>query len=120
TRVLERGDFRGRSDETLLLYPREGEIAAERVLVIGAGKREDYTLDRLRRAVGTAFRQAEKLAVRDVALSLGHLTRLSEQMGPALAARGAIEAAVLATWDLREYKTVNNDDSPRVIELVTL
>src|SRR5436190_4145224 len=68
TRVLESGDFRGRKDETLLLYPREGEIAAERVLLVGAGKREEFTLDRLRRAVGTAIRQAEKIGVSDVTL----------------------------------------------------
>jgi leucyl aminopeptidase len=119
-RVLERGDFRGRKDEVLLLYPRAGEIGPERVLVIGAGKREDYTLDRLRRSIGTAIRQAEKVGARDVVLSLGHVTRLSEHMGPAFAARGAIEAAVLAAWDMREYKSASEDDVPRRVDSVVL
>jgi leucyl aminopeptidase len=120
SRILERTDFRGQKDETLLLYPREGEIAPERVLVVGAGKREDYTLDRLRRSIGTAIRQAEKIGARDVVFNLGHVTRLSEHMGAAFAARGAIEAAVLAAWDMREYKSKNGDDEPRRVDSVVL
>src|SRR5512143_2945798 len=52
TDLLGRGDFQGKKDETALLYPRTGEVGAERVLLVGVGKREDYVVERLRRAVG--------------------------------------------------------------------
>src|SRR5690554_629686 len=59
--VLGRGDFRGRKDEVAVLYPREGELRAERVLLVGLGPRQQFSAERLRRAVGSAVRQAQRL-----------------------------------------------------------
>ncbi|MBX6362368.1 MAG: leucyl aminopeptidase [Gemmatimonadetes bacterium] len=120
SRVLERGDFQGKKDETLLLYPADGQIAAERVLVVGVGKREEYTSEQLRRAVGVAVRQAEKLRVRELAFSMAHVDRLSEHMGAYHAGLATVEAATLAAWDYRELKT-GADATERVdVEAVTL
>jgi leucyl aminopeptidase len=113
TRLLERGDFEGRKDETALLYPREGEVGAERVLLVGVGKREDYVVERVRRAVGVAVRVAERIGVSRLALTLGHVDRLSEHMGASFAGRAAVEAAILAAWDFRELKTADTEDAPR-------
>jgi leucyl aminopeptidase len=122
-RVLAAGDFRGKKEESLLLYPRTGEVPAERVLLIGAGKREDYTPERLRRGVGIAVRQAERLGTPRLSLWLGNVDRRSEHLGGQHAARAAVEAAVLAAWDFREMKTGGNGDAPppsRVEEVVLL
>jgi leucyl aminopeptidase len=116
-RLLERGDFRGRKDETMVLYPREGEVAAERILLVGLGKAEDYTVERLRRAVGSAIRVAERMGIPSLAFSLEHTARSSERMGAGLAVRAAAEAGVLSVWDFRELKTVvNEDDKPKPVE----
>jgi leucyl aminopeptidase len=117
--VLERGDFRGRKEETLLLYPAEKSGGTERVLLVGLGPREDYTLERLRRAVGTAARSAERMGITSFAFSLEHTGQSSERMG-SLAARAAAEAGVLAAWDFRELKTVKKDDNPRALEELVL
>jgi leucyl aminopeptidase len=111
-RVLRSGDFRGRKDETLILFPHEAGIKAERVLLVGIGKREGYTLEKLRRLIGLAARTAERVGVRAFALSLEHTSNSSERLGLALSARAASEAAVLAGWDMREYKTKRDDDEP--------
>ena len=111
-RVLSGGDFKGKKDETLVLYPPEKSIKADRILLVGVGKREDYTLERLRRGVGSTVRQAEKLGVRKVALVLDHVEKLSERMGPDFAARGAADAGVLAAWDFRELKSRRKEDQP--------
>src|SRR5512144_3190305 len=113
SRLLARGDFQGKKDETALLYPREGEIGAERVLLVGVGKREDYVVERLRRAIGTAVRAAEKIGVARLALTMGHVDRLSEHMGAYFAGRAAVESAVLAAWDYRELKTQDSESAPR-------
>lgn len=122
-RVLDAGDFRGKKEEALLLYPRPGEIPAERLLLVGGGKREDYSLDRLRRGVGTAVRHAERISVARLALWLGHVDRLSEHPGAYRTASAAVEAAVLAAWDFREMKTAGNGGTTlpvRVEEVVLL
>ena len=112
-RVLGRGDFKGKRDEALLLYPRAGEVGAERVLLVGLGKEGDATAESVRRALGTAVRQAERLGVTAMAVTLDVLDRVSERVGAQAAAQAATEGAVLAAWEYREFKTTQPDDSPR-------
>jgi leucyl aminopeptidase len=119
-RVLQSGDFAGRKDDSLVVYPPGADASIRRVLLVGAGKREDYTVERLRRAVGTAVRIAEKMSVRELAVSVGHVHHISEQMGDFYAGLAAVEAAVLASWDFRELKS-RSDDAPRTgIDSVTI
>lgn len=120
TRVLQNGDFRGRKDETLVLYPDAKKSGPERLLLVGVGKRDGYTTERLRRAVGTAARAAERMGLTTFAFSLDHTERSSERMGQAIAMRAAAEAAVLAAWDFREMKTVNTEEKPPALEEVLL
>ncbi len=113
SRVLQSGDFTGRKEDTLLLYPPSA-VGIERVLLVGVGKREEHTVERLRRAIGVAVRQAEKLSVRDLAISVGHVHHLSEGMGDYYAGLAAVQAAVLASWNFREMKSQPDEDQPRV------
>jgi leucyl aminopeptidase len=114
-------DFHGKKDETLVLYPGDGLIEADRVVLIGVGKREDFTLERLRRGVGVAVRQAEKLGVTSLALVLDHSQKSSERMGAETSARGAVDGAVLAAWDFKEYKSRKpGDPASKTVSQVTL
>src|SRR5690606_4394059 len=113
SRVLESGDFAGRKGDALIIYPPNPECGIRRVLLIGAGKREDHTVERLRRAAGRAVRVAEKMAITELAISVGHVHHLSEHMGDYYAGLAAVEASILASWDYRELKTANDDRAPR-------
>jgi leucyl aminopeptidase len=112
-RILQSGDFGGRKNDALVIYPPDPACRIRRVLLVGAGKREDYTVELLRRAVGTAVRVAERMAIRELSVSVGHVHHIAEQMGDYLAGIAAVEAAVLAAWDFVELKTVKSDDAPR-------
>jgi leucyl aminopeptidase len=121
SRVLQSGDFSGRTNDALVVYPPDPDCGIRRVLLIGAGKREEYTVERLRRAVGTAVRVAERMAVREVSVSVGHVHHLSEHMGDYFAGLAAVEAGVLAAWDFRELKTQADEDAPRAgIDSITV
>jgi leucyl aminopeptidase len=121
-RVLEAGDFSGKRDETLVLYPASADAGIERLLLVGVGKREDYIVERHRRAVGVAIRQAEQMGVREVSLHLGHRLRLSEHLGGYYTALAATESAVLAAWKFNEFKTddASAADAKRRVEHVVL
>lgn len=116
-RLLERGDFRGRKDETLVVYPVSGPV--ERVVLLGLGKPAEAGLDRLRRAVGLAVRQAEKLRT-------GALGLVLEQASTAVnadiaeAARVAADAAVMAAWDYQDLKTSPEARDTVPVESLTL
>ncbi len=120
SRLMSRGDFRGKAEETLVLYPGQADVAAERVLLVGIGKRESYAMQGLRKAVGTAVRQAERMRVSEMAVALGHVERTSEHMGAYFAARGAVEGAALAAWDYRDLKTSPGEDDEPVVRLQSL
>ena len=60
--LLEPNDYRGRANQTLLLYPR-GAVAPRRLLLVGLGKREKATAETIRRASATAVKEAQKLQV---------------------------------------------------------
>jgi len=102
--ALQRGDFRGCRDETLLLYPHDADAPADRLLLVGMGKPEDAGTGPLRRAVGHAVRQAERLRVGALALVVEQMASATG-LSAADVARVAADAAVMATWDFRDLKT---------------
>ena len=110
SRIVAEGDFHGRKDETLVIYSGGGSGGPKRVLLVGAGKREDYTLETLRRSIGVATREASKLGVDSLALSLAHINRMSEHLGSNMAARAAAEALVLGAWKFDELRTNRREE----------
>jgi leucyl aminopeptidase len=131
SRLLESGDFKGKRDEALVLYPPAGSLGAERVVLVGLGRRGDYSLERLRRAVGSAVRQAERVGATGLALGFEFQDGLPGELAGSNGAQAATEAAVLAAWDFRAFKTQGEGaggagkngagvGAPRVSELVLL
>ncbi len=121
SRVLEAGDFKGTRDETLVLYSPAKDSAIERVLLVGVGKKQDHTVESVRRGVGTAMRAAEKMGITEITISVGHVHHLSERMGNYNAGLAAVQAALLAAWDFREFKSVTPDaPAPTPITDITL
>ncbi len=117
-RLLERGDFRGRKDETAVLY---GATSAgpDRVVLVGLGKKSKFSAQSLRRGVGLAVRQAERLRVRDIALVLHGLEVGTEADAETLAA-AAVEAGIMAAWDWRDLKTSSDEPPPVNVAEITL
>ena len=67
--ALKKGDMTGKPGQTLLLYAVDG-IRAERVMLIGLGKKRDLTARTLASAVENAVAQLNESAARDCALVL--------------------------------------------------
>lgn len=109
--VRERGDLRGKEGESVLLYPSGGGVAAARVLVIGVGKADALTPEKLRRAGGVAARQAAKARSPRVTLALP-----ASSVGVREGAQAATEGAVLGSYAFTELKS-RPDDAPAPVEL---
>jgi len=105
-RAWERGDFRGRSGDSLTWYSdAQGGGGASRVLLIGAGRGELAELDReeARRLGARVVRGAEALHLSSLVLLLPNAAEEGAPVPPeVVAALG--EGAVLAAWDYRELR----------------
>ncbi len=106
--VIESGDFRGRSGQTLCLYPPAG-IGVRRLLLVGIGDEAKADAEALRCFAGTVVGQAASRRAARVALLVPSVRRVR----PADAARALAEGAVLGGYRFDAYrKNGRNDDEP--------
>lgn len=90
TEILKRGDLDGESGRTLLLYDLPG-LAAERVLLVGCGKRKELTRSLYRQAVAVAVALLHHSHAGEALCTLPELA--PEGTGTYLAVRDTIMAA---------------------------
>jgi leucyl aminopeptidase len=107
-----RGDFRGKENETLLVFPHGSASGPERVLLVGLGKGDAVTPERLRRAAGSASKQAVKS--RQPAVSF--LLPSALPVDPAEAGRAVAEGLVLGAYTFTELKS-RTEDAPAPVEV---
>jgi len=106
------GDFTGKKGQTFLFYPAasDKELAAERVLVVGLGRKEEQENDcreQIRLAAGTAVKKAAGLQAKKLMAVLPKETGLAD----AAVAECTSEGLILANYRFDKYKTVPGDDA---------
>ena len=100
--IITAGDFKGKLNETLLLYTR-GTLPAPRVLVVGLGKEDEFGLDAIRQAAATAATTARTLGVTDYC-SIVHGGGRSA-LPLRAAAQALVEGTILGLYRFTEHKT---------------
>lgn len=92
----------GKYGATSVLHICNG-LGTRQVILLGLGKKEEFTLDRLRGVAGTAIRAAQKLDVRTVAT----VVHGAGQAGfdPQAAAQALVEGTLLGNYRFCCYKT---------------
>ncbi len=95
------GELTGKALECTLIHHPPG-LAASRLLVIGAGKREKFQLPHLARLPGTAVRQARSRGIHEVSWLTHARLRTPETV------QQAVEGAIMADYDADKYRTEKN------------
>ncbi|MCG2721277.1 MAG: leucyl aminopeptidase [Thermodesulfovibrionales bacterium] len=103
-RKIFRKEFSGKQHE-LLLVPSPADFKPERFLLVGIGKRDEVSPEKVRQAGGKAASYAQNLGLRNIALSTEVLSSL--KISPA----AFLEGALLGTYKFRKYHT-ENDKKP--------
>jgi leucyl aminopeptidase len=112
--VASSGDFSGREGETSLLYGQE-DLGAPRLLLVGLGEREHFTLEKLRRTSATAAKRAWALKLGQAAFSL----TVPDGSGVREAAKVAAEGAALGLYRFDRYKTGEENQELETFTLVS-
>ncbi|HEX5774237.1 MAG TPA: leucyl aminopeptidase, partial [Geomobilimonas sp.] len=97
-------DFAGKLDKTKIVHTL-GRLPAERILLVGLGKRKDLSVERLRRASG-AMVQALKKSRLERGSSLLHLAAGDESDK----IRAVAEGALLGSYEFSQYKTAADEE----------
>jgi leucyl aminopeptidase len=98
--VLQSGDFKAKTGESLLLYPN-GDVAAKRLLLVGLGEEAALDADAFRRAGGTAVSEAASREAKSVGIAAPRSRRLKVPV----IARALAEGAVLASYRFDSYRS---------------
>ena len=114
---LRGGDFKGKPNETLLLRPARG-VRAKRILLVGLGKKQEFTLERVRQAAATAAQAALQLGLTRMT-SVVHGTGAGGAAA-ADAAQALVEGTRLGGYRFTRYKSRKENEEKPLAQLVLL
>jgi leucyl aminopeptidase len=96
-------ELTGKSCECTLVHRPPG-LAAQKLLVVGAGKKEKFNDTQLRRVAGTAVRFVRARGIHDLAWVMGNAE------AEAASVQAVVEGAILADYDADRYRTERNEE----------
>jgi len=121
-KLIQGGEATGKWGEQTLLHTL-GKLPVERVLVVGLGKKEEFTLDRVRSVSAEAARCLRKIGAKRIGTIMhGAGTHLGAQTGTggfnaAQATQALVEGALLGLYRFTRYKPENENDKKQVESL---
>ena len=113
--LITRGDFTGRLHEIAVVYPRV-DLPLKRLVLVGLGKRADFSLDRLRGAFSKAAQQVRALRVGELATFIDWrwLNLPLDQ-----ATEAVVEGIILGLYRFNRFRTIDREEI-REISAVTI
>ncbi len=118
-KVINSGEFKGKLGSTMLIHLPTNNIIAERALLIGLGKKENITAERIRQAGGKAFSFLKTAGYANIAVSTKELNSLPtlksiEEAPPTY----FIEGSLLSLYIFDRYK--KNEDIKEIKSITIL
>ena len=112
--VIEKENFTGKLGETYVL-PTYGKIPADKVLLVGLGKQEEFNLNSIRHISSAAIRKALSLKAKKVC-SILHGAGIAA-LNPFDCAQMIAEGSIIGTYNFTKYKSKKDEDNVELEEL---
>ena len=114
--LFDSGELKPNLGETAILHGPPG-VSAARLLLVGAGKASDLSLDTIRKAAGVAVRTAKSRNIRSLAIALP-IAADTVRLAPAALARAVVEGVELGAPDYDTYRTERKDVGIETVSLL--
>jgi len=102
--VIDSEELKGKEGETVYLHlPADAKLKTRRLLLIGAGEKQEHLAAQVSMVAGTAVRLLRAKNVK----SIGYVSRAD--LDAEVSATAAVEGAIMALFDLDKYRTVDKD-----------
>ncbi|GJL52851.1 MAG: putative cytosol aminopeptidase [Nitrospirales bacterium] len=102
------GEFQGKLNQCVLIHTR-GAIPAKRLLLVGLGKREELTLDRVRQAMGTVAKRVCQAEVRSFSTTILGLDQPG--LSPDDLAQAMVDGVILGDYRFSTYRTDSSNNN---------
>ncbi len=104
--IISRGDFTGRLNEVAVIYPRE-ELPTKRLVLVGLGKRADFSLERLRGAFSKAAQHIRSLKVSELSTSIDfRVVNLPLDQ----TTEAVVEGVILGLYRFTRFRTIDREE----------
>lgn len=113
--VVELGDFTGKESKMTLIYTK-GSIPSKRVLLVGLGKQEKFSIETVRKVLGNASRKARDLDVKTVGVSLNHFIR--NKLSAIDTSEAIVQSLIMGSFQNIDYRTKNLEKYKHLEEIV--
>ena len=111
------GEFKGTQNQTVIFHT-QGAIAAKRILLVGLGKREDMTLDRIRQAAATCIKRVGQAGAQSCTFSVFGSDTIKISMNAI--AKSLVEGAILGRYRFTQYRTGSDNSAQELTNLTVL
>lgn len=107
-------DFKGKSGEVALLYPH-GVTSVERLLLVGLGEEEKYSLQVLREAIAATVDRLKSLELKKVTAVMDSFVTAKFEMGKA--AQAITETFILGYYSYNQFKNPKGGAKEEIAQL---
>ena len=111
--TIKNGDFKGKSNETLMLYTGG---SSSRILLVGLGLKKQFDLEKLRQVGGTAAKILQGKDKTSASAEIPGMDALN--CSAADATQAFVEGAILGSYKFLDYKT--DDENQTVLKSLTI
>ena len=111
--IWKQNDFSGKLHQTAILYP-QGDALIRRVILVGLGKTDDFSAEKMRSAGAKAGQTARALKVKSLSTALD-----ADELGLSWedATEATVEGIILGLYQFNEYKTMDREDISEIKNL---
>lgn len=115
--VIEKEGFKGKLNEIYVL-PAHGKIPADKVLLVGLGKSEEFNLNKIREVSSKVIKKAKALKAKNICTILHGAGTAG--MGANNCAQMITEGAIIGSYSFDKYKTKKDEENENDKEIETL
>jgi leucyl aminopeptidase len=101
-KLVQSKEFEGKANE-VLLYHTQGTVPAQRLLLVGLGKKSDITLETIRQGMGSAVKRARQAKAGSFTVALPSV--MPEGMSWVEVTQALVEGAILGSYQFTVYRT---------------
>lgn len=110
------GEFSGKNQQSALLHTRKA-LPARRILLMGLGMKDEVTLDRIRQAMGTAFKQVRQIGAPTFSVPIFGADAI--KVPASNIAQAMVEGAILGGYRFTHYRS-EKEGSSKDVRAMTL